>query len=156
MVINYTSLTTLLDALNQTQEQTLAMFELSEDELDKRYAPGKWNNRQLLHHIVDAETVLYDRIRRVIANPDQVIWAFDQDKWAAALAYESLPLQLNRPIYASVRSSVIYLAEKHYESKGHHGFVHNQTGRRTLKDEFAKIAWHNQHHLNQIKQALKQ
>lgn len=155
MVINYSSLTRLTDALNQTKQHTLAMFDLSEEDLNKRYAPGKWTNRQLLHHLVDAETVLYDRIRRVIANPDQVIWAFDQDKWAEGLAYETLPLELNRPIYESVRTSVIFLAERYYTSKGQHSFVHNQSGSRTLKDEFDKIAWHNQHHLNQIEQALR-
>ncbi|MEM7370096.1 MAG: DinB family protein [Bacteroidota bacterium] len=154
MLIHYASLTELLDALTHTKAQTLSRFELSEADLDKTYAEGKWTVRQLLHHLADAETVLYDRIRRIIANPGQVIWAFEQDLWAEHLQYETLPLEINRQIYASVRDAVILLARTHYEQKGFHPFVHNETGSRTLKEEFEKIAWHNVHHLNQIEQAV--
>ena len=34
-------------------------------------------------------------------------------------------------------------------------FVHSNTGVRTLKDEFDKVADHNQHHLEHIQTALK-
>lgn len=154
MIIQYTSLSELQQTLEQSKSRTLDYFDLSESDLSKTYAEGKWPIRHLLHHIVDAETVLYDRVRRIIANPGQVIWAFNQDLWAKYLDYEQLPLALNRPIYASVREAVIALAQQHYESKGHHAFVHNETGSRTLKEEFDKIAWHNLHHLKQIEQAL--
>jgi hypothetical protein len=33
--------------------------------------------------------------------------------------------------------------------------VHSVTGVRTLKDEFDKVASHNQHHLDQIRRALR-
>ena len=65
-------------------------------------------------------------------------------------------MQLNKPIYVAVRKAVIFYAEKYYEKLGHHGFVHSETGKRTLKDEFDKIVWHNEHHLQQIKKALAQ
>jgi hypothetical protein len=43
----------------------------------------------------------------------------------------------------------------HYEKDGHREFVHSETGVRTLKDEFDKVASHNEHHLQQIELALK-
>jgi hypothetical protein len=54
-----------------------------------------------------------------------------------------------------VRNSIIYYAGAHYESKGHLEFVHSVTGVRTLKDEFDKVASHNEHHLDQIRLALQ-
>jgi len=42
-----------------------------------------------------------------------------------------------------------------YESKGHLELVHSVTGVRTLKDEFDKVASHNEHHLSQIRLALQ-
>jgi hypothetical protein len=55
-----------------------------------------------------------------------------------------------------VRTGMLYHASLHYEKDGHREFVHSETGVRTLKDEFDKVAWHNQHHLDQIERALKQ
>lgn len=144
----------LITDLKKTQTKTLAYFDLAEAELNRSYAPGKWTIRELLHHLADAETVLYDRVRRVISNPNQVIWHFDQDLWAQHLDYKSFPLSINKAVYKSVRDSVILLAEKYYVSHGDHSFVHSQSGRRTLKDEFGKIPAHNAAHLFQIESAL--
>lgn len=144
----------ILKGLQQTQAQTLAYFNLQESDLDKTYAEGKWTVRELLHHLADAETVLYDRIRRGIAKPNQVVWGFDQDEWCKNLEYKKMPLHLNQKVYESVRASVIFLAERYYESLGENTYVHNETGKRTVKDEFDKVVWHNEHHLKQIKQAL--
>jgi len=146
---------TIHEKLQNSQILTLPYFDLSESELSKTYAEDKWSVRYLLHHIVDAETVLYDRVRRVISKPNQVIWAFDQDAWSKGLEYDKMPLQINKNIYIAVRASVIHLASQYYNSLGNHSFVHSQTGSRTLRDEFDKIAWHNEHHLQQIQAALK-
>lgn len=145
---------TLHEQLRYTCDKTLGYFEVSPQDLEKTYAPGKWNVRQLLNHIADTETILYDRIRRVIAEPQQVIWAFDQDRWNEHLDYTTFPLDINRAIYTSVREGVIYLAKHHYATSAGKSFVHSETGVRTLQDEFEKIAWHNAHHLGQIVQAL--
>ena len=144
----------LIEELEQTRDKTLLYFDLSEADLSKCYAVGKWNIKQLLNHIVDAETVMYDRIRRVISKPNQAIWGFDQDAWATGLDYNQFPLEINKDLFQSVRTAIIYLAEQYYESLGSNRFVHSETGVRTLKDEFDKVVWHNEHHLNQISQAL--
>ena len=148
------ALASLLQDLRDTHDRTLACFDLSGPDLDKSYAPGKWTVRQLLHHLADAETVLYDRIRRIISEPRQVIWAFDQDGWAANLDYTSLPLALNKAVFSSIRQMVVELTMRHYEKDGDKTFVHSETGVRSLRDEMEKIAWHNAHHLAQIEQAL--
>jgi len=145
----------IIEKLEATKAATLKYYDLSSAQLDQSYAPGKWTIRYLLHHLADAETVLYDRIRRVISEPRQVIWAFDQDAWATNLNYANVPLDLSKRIYAAAREGVIYYARLHYESKGHLEFVHNETGVRTLKQEFDKVASHNAHHLEQIERALR-
>ncbi len=144
----------IIEELQRTKSLTLSYFELPETQLQKAYGPDKWTIRQLLHHITDADTVLYDRIRRAISNPKQVIWAFDQDRWASGLDYTTFPLAINKAIYASVRDGVIYLAKQHYEGAAEKLFVHSETGLRSLKDEFDKVVWHNQGHLDQIAKAL--
>ncbi len=144
----------IITFLEETKHQTLTYFELSESDLIKTYGEGKWNVQQILVHLADAESVLYDRIRRVISEPRPVIWGFDQDAWEANLEYQTYPLELSKNLYLAVRENIIFLAEKYYESHGANEFVHSQTGVRTLKDEFDKVAHHNLHHLRQIEMAL--
>jgi hypothetical protein len=145
----------IVTRLETTRDRTLSFFDLSAEQLDHRYAPGKWPVRSILHHLADAETVLFDRIRRAISEPRQVLWAYDQDAWAKSLDYSRMPLGLSRRIFEAIRSGMIYHAQMHYEQDGHREFVHSETGVRTLKDEFDKVASHNEHHLQQIELALK-
>ena len=146
----------IIPKLESMRDRTLRYFDLSNDELARTYAPGKWPVRFILHHLADAETVLSDRIRRTISEPRQVLWAFDQDAWAVSLDYSQMPLELSRQIFEATRAGIIHLAREHYDKSGHLEFVHSETGVRTLKDEFDKVAAHNEHHLNQIEMALKQ
>lgn len=140
--------------LQENRNRCLAYFDLPEKQLELSYAPGKWSIRQLLHHLADAETVLYERIRRAIAKPNQVVWGFDQDAWAEGLRYAERPIHLNRAVFAAIREAIIDLAERHYEADGQNPYVHSETGKRILKEEFDKVVWHNEHHLAQIEQAL--
>lgn len=145
----------LVQRLERTRDDTLAFFALGDEELARTYAPGKWSVRFLLLHLADGETVLFDRIRRILSEPRQVLWVFDQDAWAAGLDYSRVPLDLSARVYDSVRNAMIYYAREYYADKGHLEFVHSVTGVRTLKDEFDKVASHNQHHLDQIRTALR-
>ena len=145
----------LIRDLEKTRDETLEHFALGESDLARSYGPGKWSVRYVLHHLADSETVLYDRIRRVVSEPRQVLWVFDQAAWAERLDYSRTPLDISRRIYESVRAAIIYYAGLHYERSGHLEFVHSVTGVRTLRDEFDKVASHNEHHLRQIRSALR-
>jgi hypothetical protein len=145
----------IVTRLEAARTRTLSYFDLGDEQLSRSYAPGKWPVRFILHHLADAETVLFDRIRRVLSEPRQVLWAFDQDGWAKGRDYSRLPLDLSRRIYDAVRAGIIYEAHLHYDKDGPREFIHSQTGLRTLKDEFDKVAWHNEHHLEQIELALR-
>jgi hypothetical protein len=145
----------LIRDLERTRDETLGYFSLDPSALTRTYGHGKWSVRFILHHLSDSETVLFDRIRRVLSEPRQVLWVYDQDAWAKGLDYTQVPLDMSQRVYDAVRAAIIYYADKYYAHKGHLEFVHSVTGVRTLKDEFDKVASHNEHHLQQIRQALQ-
>ena len=145
----------LIRDLETTRDETLRHFALPDDQLSRTYGPGKWSVRYLLHHLADSETVLYERIRRTLSEERPVLWVFDQDAWANALDYSTVPIEVSRNVYGSARAAVIHYAHTRYEQDGHREFVHSVTGVRTLKDEFDKVASHNEHHLTQIRAALR-
>ena len=148
------SATALIQQLEQTRDETLRYFGLPEADLARTYGPGKWSVRYVLHHLADAETVLHDRICRILSEPRQVLLVFDESAWSKGLDYSQKPLALARPVFEAVRNTIIYYAGQHYETQGHLEFVHSVTGVRTLKDEMDKVASHNEHHLAQIRTAL--
>jgi hypothetical protein len=141
--------------LEKVKSETLKYFDLPEERLQKKYGADKWSVRYLLHHLADSESVLFYRIRRVISEPRQVIWFYDQEAWAQKLDYSTVPLDLARNVYASSRDGIIYYAAHHYEGSDQITFVHSTAGLSTLKSEFDKVVWHNQQHLNSIENALK-
>ena len=146
--------TPLIEQLETTRDQTLEFYTLGDNDLARTYGQGKWSVRFILLHLADTETVFIDRIHRILSEPRPFIWVMDQDAWASGLEYDRLPLELSRNVYESVRNAIIYYAREHYERKGHLEFVHSVTGVRTLKDEFDKVAAHNENHLRQIRSAL--
>lgn len=145
----------IIGRLGRTRDQTLRYFDLGDEDLSRTYAPGKWTVRFILHHLADAEAVLSERIRRTLSEPRQVLWAFDQDAWASGLDYSQMPLDLSRGIYEATRAGIIHLTSQYYETSERRQFVHSETGVRTLKQEFEKVAEHNEHHLAQIEAALR-
>jgi hypothetical protein len=146
----------IVKKLEATKMRTLAYFGSSDAQLARTYGPDKWSVRFILHHLADAETILYDRIRRTISEPRQVLWEFNQDDWARGLDYSTIPMELSRRIYDSVRDGIIHQAQIHYEKSGHLEYVHSGTGVHTLKDEFDRVAAHNEKHLEQIRAALNE
>ena len=145
---------TLIGELERTRDETLRYFALSDDDLARTYGPGKWSIRYVLHHLTDSEVVFTERLRRVISEPTMVVWYYDQDAWAKALDYSTRPLGASRPVYEALRNAIIADARRHYERDGATEFVHNKSGLRTLKDEFDKVAAHNEHHLEHVRLAL--
>ena len=146
----------IIEQLKISKSQIPSYFDLPHFTHKYTYAEGKWNIRQLLVHIADAESVLYDRIRRTIAEqPKPVVWSFNQDGWAAHFDYDHFPIESSKKMFDGIRDGIIHLAERYYISHGDLPFVHSEAGLRTLKDEIDKVVWHCQHHLDQIKKALE-
>ena len=145
----------LVDELERTRDETLGYYSLTDQQLAKTYGEGKWSVKFILHHLADAEQILYERIGRTIAEPRPNIMVFQESLWAKHLDYASLPLEISRDLYAATRRAHIHYARKFYESHGHLEFVHSEMGVRTLREEFDKVADHNEHHLAQIRTALQ-
>jgi hypothetical protein len=97
----------LIEQLERTRDETLSFYRLDEADLARTYAPGKWPIRFILLHLADSETVLYDRVRRILSEPRQVLWVYDQDAFARGLDYAQVPLDIYRDIYATKRSFIL-------------------------------------------------
>lgn len=144
----------LLESLVITEVKTSRHFNLSESDLSKTYGEGKWSVRQLLHHLADTELIFHTRLKKLIAEPKQVIWPSNQDDWDSTFAYADEPLGVKKQAYEIVRKLNYELVDKYYDRFKQKEFVHSEAGLRTLEEEFKRIALHNEKHLQHIETAL--
>ncbi len=67
-------------------------FEAALNEIPKeawlfKPAPKEWSVHQVVVHLADSETNSYLRARRLVADPNKPLMAYDQDEWANKLNY---------------------------------------------------------------------
>lgn len=144
----------LLQQLQDTKTETSKYFDLSQSGLSRTHHEESWNIRQILHHLADTEMILHTRIKKIIAEPRQVVWNCEQDDWNEAFGYIDESLGIKKQAYEICRDLNYELIEKYYDQFHQKEFVHSEMGLRTVKDEFEKIGWHNEKHLEQIRKAL--
>jgi len=119
-------------------------------ELDYSPKPGAWSVRQILCHLADSELVAADRFRRIIAESNPTIIAYDQDAWAEKLDYHkrkvSTAIESFRRTRAENYELLKDLPAETYARSG----THNERGPISLGDLLRLMAEHAEKHARQI------
>ena len=71
----------LQDSLNKT---LTFLHKITEQDLQYRYAPGKWSIKQIWQHIIDVERVLTYRALRFARKDETALPGFDEKRFAAS------------------------------------------------------------------------
>jgi len=138
------------DVLSRSPARVRKIFEsLGPAGLDRPFAPGKWNARQVLGHFADVEQATGYRIRQIVTEADGCrVQGFDQDHWsrpyarldaaAAVRAFEGLrPWNLGY-YYA--------LAPEDLARVG----LHPERGEESVEMLIRMLAGHDRNHLAQL------
>ena len=80
-----------------------ALADITDAELDRPAPDGGWTAREVAHHLADSETNGFIRLRRLIAEDDPVIVAYDQDEYARRIHYDR-PIASSLAVLAAVRA----------------------------------------------------
>jgi uncharacterized damage-inducible protein DinB len=111
---------------------------------------GKWSIQQVVLHVADSELVIADRIKRVISEDNPTLLAFDENRWAGALHYESQSGEAAVQIVELMRRQLGAVLRQLPEAAFSRFGTHSQAGKKTLADLVDFATGHLEHHLKFI------
>jgi hypothetical protein len=100
----------ILNALDQQRRQTMLLLSGRNDEDgDFRYAPGKWNAKEVLGHVCDTERVFAYRALRISRADATPMEGFEQDDYVRNGPFAQRPLADLVEDFIAVRRATLSL-----------------------------------------------
>jgi hypothetical protein len=120
-------------------------------EFDFQVEPGQWSIRQIVAHVSDAEMAAAFRFRRIIAEDNPTLEAYDQDAWASRLDYASRKPSQSLETFRRVRQENYELLRGLDPAAFSRAGNHTELGVVTLLDLLKLLAAHAETHAQQIR-----
>ncbi|MEI6866389.1 YfiT family bacillithiol transferase [Flavicella sp.] len=146
-----------VDEVKKFPEELRAVVkELTIAELNYRYRPGGWTIKQVIHHCADSHMNSLIRFKLALTEECPVIRPYFEDRFAELP--DSLDnnitdtLLLLKGLHAKLGTVMENLSTEDLAKQ----YIHPEHGHKFCLDEVIGIyAWHSNHHLAHVKQALK-
>jgi hypothetical protein len=130
----------------QIEEMTALVRSLKPQQVDYRYAPGKWTVRQIIGHLGDGERVFSYRALRFSRGDGTPLAGFDEDEYVAAAPSPRVPIEDLLAEFQNLRRSTIYLFQNlDEEALMRRGVANEQEA--TVRALAFMMAGHVDHHL---------
>jgi hypothetical protein len=128
-----------------------ALDGVTDEELD-RSATGEWTPRQIAHHLADSEMMSAIRIRRLLAEPEPVIYGYDEKGFAERLTTDR-PIRPSLEAMRWARETCSQLLDRMTEDDWRIVGRHTESGPYGTEDWLRIYAAHAHDHADQIKRA---
>jgi hypothetical protein len=139
----------------------LAMFEapgklrklvrgLTEAELSRRPAPGKWSIKEIVAHLADGEVVLGSRYRFAAAHDRPAIAGYDQDLFVERLGVGNATTEELLADFEMARAVNLGLLQRLPEEAFQRVGIHAERGEESIETMVLMYAGHDRIHLAQI------
>jgi hypothetical protein len=109
-----------------------------------------WSPSAVAAHLADVEVVFGWRLRQTLAEEEPELQPFDQDRWAAALWYETRDPAASLREYAVVRAGNVELLRRLDDAGWARRYRHAEYGTVTLRTVAQHKSDHDIAHLRQI------
>lgn len=112
-----------------------------------RPGPGAWSIAEVVAHLLDCDLVHADRMKRVIAEDEPILHAFDENRWIERLDSQSIPVEEAVHLFAAHRRWMTRLLRHCSEDDFRRVGLHTEVGRKSLADLVVTAVGHVDHHL---------
>lgn len=127
---------------------------LSEEELNYKYRPEGWTIKQVVHHCADSHINSIIRFKLALTEDTPTIRPYFEDRFAKLIDYAE-PIDMPLAILKGIHYKLGILLKNFSQDDLKREFVHPEHGQRfSLEETIGTYAWHSNHHLAHIKQAL--
>lgn len=124
-----------------------AVNALTREQETARPGPGTWSIAQLAAHLLDADLVLADRMKRVLAENEPALAAFDESAWVERLNAQAMPVEEAVALLSAHRRWMTQILRRCTDPDFARAGRHSERGRVTLADLLATATNHVDHHL---------
>jgi hypothetical protein len=129
-----------------------ALAGATDHELDARPAAGKWSAREIVHHLADSEMTAAIRLRRLIAEDQPNVGAYDEAEYARRLHYDR-PIASSLQAFRFARESTADLLDRLTPAEWQRAGVHPEHGAYRVERWLEIYASHAHNHAAQITRA---
>ena len=129
---------------------------LTTEQKNWRYRPDGWKIKQVVHHCADSHMNSIIRFKLAITEENPKIRPYYEDRWAELIDSQDDDLENSLLLLTGLHNKWAQLLESFSATDLKREFIHPEHGRRFVLDEaIGMYAWHCNHHLAHIKQALE-
>jgi hypothetical protein len=108
---------------------------------------GKWSIQQVIVHLADAELAFADRIKRIAAEDDPVLQAWDENRFVERLAYDKQSASYAAIMIALTRKQVTTILRSLPDAAFERTGRHSQRGPQSITDVLGYAVPHLERHL---------
>jgi uncharacterized damage-inducible protein DinB len=127
-----------------------AVAGMKQDELLAYPVPGTWSIQEIILHLMDSEMVFADRMKRVIAEENATLLAFDETQFAKNLFYNDQSAEDAVTLIDLTRRNLSRVLKKLPAEAFDRIGTHSQRGPLKLSDIIELANKHLKHHLGFI------
>ncbi|MFD0717086.1 DinB family protein [Paenibacillus sp. GCM10027626] len=123
---------------------------LSDSDMDKTRAPGKWSIREIVHHIIDCDMNYFQINRYALADTGATYLfnEFNGNVWNSKMGYKNRSIELEMKLFTMMREYIAYLCTSLPNSLDR--VLIHEHGRATVRDALKHDIQHASHHIKQI------
>lgn len=123
---------------------------LSEAQLSRKPAPGKWSIKEIVAHLADGEVILGSRYRFIAAHDRPPIAGYDQDAFVARLGVGRAKAADLIDDFAMARAVNLGLLDRLADPDWDRVGLHAERGEESIRKIVFMYAGHDRHHIRQI------
>jgi hypothetical protein len=120
---------------------------LSPQHEQARPGPGAWSIAELVAHLVDSDAVAVDRMKRIIAEENPILQAYDENLWITRLGAQEMPVEEGVNLFAANRHWIGHILRRCAPEDFARTGQHTERGRVTLAEQVVLYCNHLDHHL---------
>ena len=144
------------DIENLPQAIEDATRNLNSEQLQWQYRSEGWNIKQVVHHCADSHMNSLIRFKLALTENSPTIRPYYEDRWATLVDGNDDNLEDTLYLLKGLHAKLGKLLRNISEDELSREFVNPEHGKRFRLDEtIGTYAWHSNHHLAHIKQAIK-